>query len=136
MPPLHPQITSHAYHESVVIGPGNTTPIVVDFSELFLPSEWLQTYTPLSAKYLELGKTQKLIPTMSYGDPMLKIEHPSSSSKSTIHDGSHTDCVYYDTMYPKKKNSSPIMGALSLDKTYSKFQSMPKVTSYDKGKEK
>lgn len=48
MPPLHPTIAFRACNESVVVGPGNTVPIVVDFTKLSILTKWENKYVPMA----------------------------------------------------------------------------------------
>ena len=57
MPPLNPKLNKRALKEGVIVGPGNTVPLQVGFSECTLPKEWNSSYIPLSQKYPQLQTT-------------------------------------------------------------------------------
>jgi hypothetical protein len=60
MPALHPQLSDRALHKSVVIGPINTTPIVLDFTKLTYPNEWQEQYVNILSQLQELVIPRRL----------------------------------------------------------------------------
>ena len=60
MPPLNPKLHQRAINESVVVGPGNVTPLTVGFAKLTMPDEWSTDYQLVQSK-IAPAKAQQLI---------------------------------------------------------------------------
>jgi hypothetical protein len=70
---VHPSITNCGQNGCVLLGPENVDPIVVEFTELTIPSKYKQDYIPISKKY-ELPTIPKLLVLYSFktfGGPLI-----------------------------------------------------------------
>jgi len=92
MPPLNPKLCSRALKEGVIVGPGNTAPLQIGFSECTLPDEWNNTYIPLSQRYpqLQTSKEPRQLSVVKHSDGSsgLKFTSPRLVRSMTILDRS------------------------------------------------
>jgi hypothetical protein len=50
MPALNPKLLQRATNESVVVGPGNVSPLTLGFAKLTAVEEWSADYQPISSQ--------------------------------------------------------------------------------------
>lgn len=130
MPPLNPKHQQRAINESVVVGPGNISPLSLGFVKLTEIEEWSTEYDPISTQMKPPMATDMQIYTNDKGQSMLKLgksqsqRYPSldrqfsslSASSSRSEPGKHTS-VYNSPLNspPRTPLYKPVQGRSKLD---------------------
>jgi hypothetical protein len=73
MPALNPNLIKCATSKSVVVGPGNVTPLTLGFSQLTPPNEWKVDYQPLQNNFHSYETQQLIVQQNHTGNQVLKI---------------------------------------------------------------
>jgi len=78
MPALNPKLLKRATSESVVVGPGNVSPLSIGFCKLTEIEEWSVDYEPISAKVPIPMPKELIVSQNSSGKPVLKLGRSQS----------------------------------------------------------
>jgi hypothetical protein len=72
MPALNPKLLQRATNESVVVGPGNVSPLTLGFAKLTAVEEWSADYEPISSQITPPMPRELKFETNSLGRNVLK----------------------------------------------------------------
>jgi len=78
MPALNPNMLHRATSESVVVGPGNVSPLSIGFCQLTEIEEWSAEYNPISNHIKPPMPKEMTISINSAGNPALKLGREQS----------------------------------------------------------
>lgn len=79
MPPLNPKLLQRATNESVVVGPGNVSPLSLGFCKLTEIEEWSVEYDPISKQVQPPMPKEMQFYTNEQGKPTLRLGKSQSS---------------------------------------------------------
>jgi hypothetical protein len=125
MPALNPKLLKRATSESVVVGPGNVSPLTLGFCQLTEIEEWSAEYEPISAKIQPPMPKELTVSMNSAGKPVLKLGRSQSqriqdldrqfSNLSTS--TSRSDSVRHTPVHSPPRNPvyKPVSGRSKLD---------------------
>ena len=125
MPDLNPNLIKCATSESMVVGPGNVSPLTLGFCQLTEIEEWSTEYEPISAKIQPPMPKELTVSMNSIGKPVLKLGRSQSqkiqdldrqfSNLSTS--TSRSDSVRHTPIHSPPRNPvyKPIYGRSKLD---------------------
>lgn len=84
MPPLNPKLLKRATSESVVVGPGNVSPLSLGFCQLTEIDEWSVEYEPLSESHPMPMPKEMTVYMNAQGQPVLKLGRTQSQRLPTL----------------------------------------------------
>lgn len=79
LPALNPKLLQGATNESVVVGPGNVSPLTLGFAKLTAVEEWSADYQPISSQITPPMPRELKLETNSLGKNVLKIGRSQST---------------------------------------------------------
>ena len=84
MPALNPKLLQRATNESVVVGPGNVSPLTLGFAKLTVVEEWSAEYEPISSKISPPMARELKIEQNSSGRNVLRIGRSQSTRNQDL----------------------------------------------------
>jgi hypothetical protein len=84
MPALNPKLQQRAINESVVVGPGNVSPLSLGFCKLTEIEEWSAEYDPISTQFQPPMPKEMTVYMNSQGQPTLRLGKSQSQKYPSL----------------------------------------------------
>lgn len=106
MQALNPKLIQRAANESVVVGPGNVTPLTLGFAKLTIPDEWSADYQPMQSKIAPAKAQQLIMDRNESGEKVLRIGRSKSLRVPDLERQMSSLNTSISDSYPRKSTSS------------------------------